>query len=129
MGGGLATTSVFLQVASAANAACSLHVFFTTKVNASIRKVNLKKFSLKATVFHDVGGCLLQCTLKVRVFRMPQQVGEGQELVVEFTRRQGDAVAFGHIFRLASEYLQAEVDESQAGMQTAWEVDPPVVSP
>lgn len=93
-----------------------LYKFLTTKVKSSIIKVRPEKFSIKAAVFHTVGNCLLHCVLKVRVYQAPRSSGKGQHFVAEFCRRQGDVVAFTHLFEVVSHHLKA-CDTLHAGTE------------
>jgi len=112
---GQAITSVVFESTSAAKIAQCAHDFLIKKVDASVIKVTPEKFSIKAVIFHKVGNCLLNCTLKVRVFQKPLSIGGKQYLVAEFRRRQGDAVVFNHIFDLVSSHLKAH-DAPHAGI-------------
>mmetsp|Transcript_1978 Transcript_1978/g.3833 ORF Transcript_1978/g.3833 Transcript_1978/m.3833 type:complete len:463 (+) Transcript_1978:125-1513(+) len=96
---------------SAAKVARSVYTFLTTQVQASISKVKQEKFSMKADVFDQSGGFLMHCLMKARVFatELPGQ------LVVEFRRCRGDAVAFGHIFHQAVSYLELQLGVVSTG--------------
>lgn len=85
--------------------------FLNTQMTASITKVSHKSVAVKADVFVESR----MCTVKLRVYRGPQGTH-----MVEFQRRDGDAVAFGAVFRQAAQYLGARVQV--AG-------DPPQVAP
>lgn len=61
--------------------------------------------SLTALVFVVVGCSLLQCTIRAKVYRTARQSGCGSCLVLEITRRGGDALASGHVFERARSYL------------------------
>lgn len=101
--GGFARTTVTILSSSAAEVAACIYKFLKSEVAASIRKVTPNKFAIKADIFNDVGGNFTNCLLKVRVLRPPGQ--ESQGLLVEFNRRQGDVVSFGHFFAQASAHL------------------------
>jgi len=115
--GGHAITSVILHsrvlgvAVVAEDAARCVHDFLQGEAGASVTKVSPRKFSLKATAFHEVRGCLLHCALKMQVFLAahPPEVeaDAGERLVVEFQRRDGDALAFSHLFAAASRHLEA----------------------
>jgi len=68
--------------------------FLTLAAGAVLRKVNAKKFTIKAEVDGDDG----VCTLKIRVYRRD----DADSYVVEFQRRGGDSTAFHKVFDLAS---------------------------
>lgn len=98
-----AVTSVRLAPStSAAKAAACTHKFLV-EAGARIAKVRPEKFSINANVFQEVGGSLLLCSLKVRVFK----IRSSGILTLDFCRRRGDAVAFGSVFNEAVRYLQA----------------------
>jgi hypothetical protein len=61
--------------------------------------------SIHAGVFVPVGGSLLQCTVRCKVYRTDCRSGGGSCLVLEITRRSGDAVAFSHASIRAKDYL------------------------
>lgn len=84
--------------------------FLNTQVTASITKVSNKSVAVKADVFVETR----MCTLKLRVYRGPQGT-----YMVEFQRRDGDAVAFGAVFRQAAQYLGARVQVAGAPLQVA----------
>jgi hypothetical protein len=62
---------------------------------ASINKVSLDKFSIKATICQQG----LTCDVKVRLYR--KDVGH----VVEFQRRSGDALVFARVYNIAVDTL------------------------
>lgn len=64
--------------------------FLDKKVVSTILKINRRKYTIKAHVFLDH----IMCTLKIRVYEQPS----GGTYAVEFQRRSGDAVVFGHAF-------------------------------
>lgn len=80
--------------------------FLTTRVKATIAKVNFAKFAIKAEVFIDSSSCLL----KARSYEESQD-----SFCVEFQRRKGDCVAFGEVYRLAVEFLTARLPAFPAG--------------
>mmetsp|Transcript_1902 Transcript_1902/g.4278 ORF Transcript_1902/g.4278 Transcript_1902/m.4278 type:complete len:454 (+) Transcript_1902:94-1455(+) len=107
-----AATSIFLEGVSAAEVAGCVYAFLSEDVTASIMKVRPEKFAIKATVFREVAGSLLHCVLKVRVFRvLPRQEDTTERLVVDFCRRQGDALAFSDVFSLASRRLRSRLGQ------------------
>lgn len=128
-------TSLVLDSASASEAAASTYEFLTTKVFASSVQVRPEKFSIKADVFQDVGGCPLHCALKVRVFHAQNSFGGKRAVLVEFCRRHGDLLAFCEIFRQASNYIRglkvevpwsvpSPVQESEPGINAGTELVP-----
>lgn len=56
---------------------------------------------MKATVFHEINRTLVSCVTKARVFAKTDR-----DLVVEFRRCSGDAIAFAHLFEQASNHLR-----------------------
>eukprot|EP00931_Biecheleriopsis_adriatica_P103380 TRINITY_DN78223_c0_g1_i1.p1 TRINITY_DN78223_c0_g1~~TRINITY_DN78223_c0_g1_i1.p1 ORF type:complete len:431 (+),score=92.21 TRINITY_DN78223_c0_g1_i1:189-1481(+) len=73
--------------------------FFTSKMIASIIKVNCHKFSIKADVFVDG----MMCTLKCRTY-----ADQGDAYAVEFQRRSGDCITFNYAYQQAVIFLKSE---------------------
>jgi hypothetical protein len=69
--------------------------FLEQEVISSITKVNHKKASIKAEVFH----MNLACQMKVYIYQ--QECG----CAVEFQKRSGDGISFRGVYEKASEYL------------------------
>eukprot|EP00416_Gambierdiscus_australes_P021701 CAMPEP_0171077386 /NCGR_PEP_ID=MMETSP0766_2-20121228/14003_1 /TAXON_ID=439317 /ORGANISM="Gambierdiscus australes, Strain CAWD 149" /LENGTH=408 /DNA_ID=CAMNT_0011534447 /DNA_START=1 /DNA_END=1226 /DNA_ORIENTATION=+ len=109
-------TSLPLEGVSAAEAARCIHTFLTQELKSSIRTVKPAKFSIKADVFDEEGGCLTHCCLKARVWA---RQGGGRGLLVEFRRCQGDALVFGRTYSRASQYLLGKLVPSQQHEQPA----------
>eukprot|EP00747_Dinoflagellata_sp_TGD_P194047 gnl/TRDRNA2_/TRDRNA2_61002_c0_seq1.p1 gnl/TRDRNA2_/TRDRNA2_61002_c0~~gnl/TRDRNA2_/TRDRNA2_61002_c0_seq1.p1 ORF type:complete len:409 (-),score=65.51 gnl/TRDRNA2_/TRDRNA2_61002_c0_seq1:42-1268(-) len=127
-GGQASITSVLLRAGiSAGEAADCLYTYLTTRVKASIIKVRHEKFSITAAYFDESDGFLLKCTLKARVYLAT----DGKGLIIDFSRRSGDGVAFSRIFRQASDFVRTELAarcmcpaEQQQMQATATNSDP-----
>lgn len=52
----------------AADVSNTAWTYLKKKGTASIKEEGFQKFSIKADVFHEVGGCFLHCAVRVRVF-------------------------------------------------------------
>jgi len=98
-----AATSVRFQAHSAAELAMSIEKFLSQ--TGEIIKVTPAKFSLKADIFQEINGSLLHCRIKVRIFRSKS---DSEELMVDFCRRSGDAVAFQKIFSRTVQHVLAK---------------------
>lgn len=102
---GLACTHVTLNETSAAEVSRTVYDFMKKQAGVSFQKVSPEKFTMKADVIQDDGGYPLDCTLKVRVLRRAAQVGNGDHLLVEFSRRKGDSIAFCRFFEKVADHL------------------------
>lgn len=98
---GCSSTSVMLTGIGAAQAGRCIYDFLRTKASASFSKIRPLKFAMKATVFHEINRTLVSCVTKARVFAKTDR-----DLVVEFRRCSGDAIAFAHLFEQASNHLR-----------------------
>jgi len=76
----------------------SLITFLEHVVHARIKKVNHKKFTIRADVIIEG----FPCDIKVRIYQ------EQRTSLLEFQRRSGDSVAFMRLFSQASGYLQGQ---------------------
>jgi len=74
--------------------------FLETQVASSVTKVRHAKCSIKANVF--VAG--LMCTIKVRIYR-----DDCGNHAVEFQRRAGDCLVFGHVYSNAAKHLASHL--------------------
>jgi hypothetical protein len=92
----LEQTTQFLEGASPSKAGNIVLDFLEKEIPSVITKVNDKKFTIKAEAFHSGQAC------QIKVYIYQQKSG----CAVEFQRRSGDAIAFGGIYRKASEYLR-----------------------
>lgn len=105
-----------------AQAAASMHWFFLKEKAVmeepasdsddedeciSDAKPRLGKLAMKATVFQQISGYDLYCTVKVQVVLVRQADRPDPVLTVDFARRSGDALAFGEVFKRAREYMKA----------------------
>jgi hypothetical protein len=90
------STTAFLKECSPQKIGSSLLDFFKSQVVASITKVTLEKYAIKAEVFVDGHSCMM----KVRVYT------HGDKYAVELQRRAGDAFILHSTFQLLSEYLE-----------------------
>jgi len=119
------TTSVRFQAHSAAELAMSIEKFLSQ--TGKIIKVTPAKFSLKADIFQEINGSLLHCRIKVRIFRSESD----SELMVDFCRRSGDAVAFQKIFGRTVQHLLAKfnaADDSEVYASRLGVADVPPVN-
>lgn len=92
------TTTMFLdQDCSPQKIGNGLLDFFTSQVVASVTKVRLEKYAIKAEVFVDGNSCLM----KAKVY------SHGDKYAVEVQRRAGDAFVLQSTFSLLSSYLEA----------------------
>lgn len=102
----LAPTTLLLSEHSPIIVGNSLITFLEQVVHARIKKVNHKKFTIRADVIMEG----FPCDIKVRIYQ------EQRSSLVEFQRRSGDAVAFMRFYRQVSGYLQGQhagVDSSR----------------
>jgi len=98
-------TSLYLKAESAAALAKSIHEFLMQE-HSNIVKIGHSKFTETAEMFQTVNAILLQCKLKTRIYRCSEH--DPHELLVEFCRRSGDAVAFQRSFARARRHLLAK---------------------
>lgn len=99
--GGCAFTSVPLGSVSHVDAMRAIVGFFQSQeMVCSITKHSFQKCSVKADVFMEEAHCGATCSVKARLFQ------DSNQLVAEFQRRSGDAVAFSSVFKRAQEYLR-----------------------
>lgn len=94
----LEATTLLLSEHSPIIAANSLLTFLEQVVHARIKKVNRKKFTIRADV--SIEG--FPCDIKVRIYQ------EQRASLLEFQRRSGDAVAFMRFYTQASGHLQGQ---------------------
>jgi serine/threonine protein kinase len=87
-----------------ADVANQLVDFLTLAAGAVLKKVNAKKFTIKAEVDGEDGVCML----KIRMYRQD----EPGSYVVEFQRRGGDSTAFHKLFDLASNQFKKASKQS-----------------
>lgn len=112
------TTTFFVLDAEPSEIGNHLLDFMGSKVVSSVTKVSRKKYAIKADVFvHSA-----MCTLKIRVYREPQQQGK---YAVEFQRRSGDCVSFNGAFQLAAQYLKHRFVMVENAPEEAAEEPPP----
>lgn len=90
-------TTLFVKESSAQKIGNNLLDFLTSQVVASITKVTLQKYAIKAEVFVDGNSCMM----KVRVY------SHGEKYAVEVQRRAGDPFIFQSTFQLLSDHLDA----------------------
>jgi len=99
-------TSVIVDGATAADVANILYDYVSSEVRTSHVKINPEKYTIKADIFLPSEGT---CTLKMCVYSQAPLGG----LLVEFSRRRGDAIAFNRIFRHASAYLKCKLSNGK----------------
>jgi hypothetical protein len=99
--GGCAATSVTLGNVCPVDVMRAICNFFETEITGVITKFSPYKCAMKADVFQEEDSCAAGCTVKARLFQE-----EPQQLVAEFQRREGDALAFGSVFKRMEEYLR-----------------------
>lgn len=92
----LGCTTLELSEDSPVTVGNNIVAFFQNEVDAKLEKVSRKKFTIRAEVI----SLSLHCDIKVRIY------GMGQGSLVEFQQRSGDILAFQHLYRKASGYLQ-----------------------
>jgi len=92
----LESTTIFLQGVSPVETGNKLlDLFNNGELEASIRKVNHIKFSIKVEVYSEGAMCLL----KVRGYQ------QESKYALEFQRRSGDGIVFNRVYRRAKEWL------------------------
>jgi len=96
------STTLFLKDCSPQKIGNTLLDFFKSRVVASITKVRLEKYTVKAEVFADGHSCLM----KARVYT------HGDKYAIEVQRRAGDAFILQSTFQLLSDHLEASVGAS-----------------
>jgi len=103
----LVGTRVELGGMSAAEALAKMSEFLQEEGPAQIVKDGAQggRASVHSVVSVPVGGALLRCTVRFKVYRTESQGGGDSCLVLEISRRSGDAVAFGHVSTRARDYL------------------------
>jgi len=94
----LEATTLHLSEHSAVIAGNSLITFLEHVVHARIKKVNHKKFTIRADIIIEG----FPCDIKVRIYQ------EQRASLLEFQRRSGDTVAFMRFYSQASGYLQGQ---------------------
>jgi hypothetical protein len=99
--GGFAATSVNLGNVHPVDVMRAICTFFETEMSGAITKFSPHKCAVKADVFREEDSCAAGCTVKARLFQ-----DETQQLVAEFQRREGDALAFGSVFKRMEDYLR-----------------------
>lgn len=103
-----AATTLELEGMTAEEALAKWSEFLRKESSAKITKEGAQcgRASVHAIIFITVAYSFLQCSVRAKVYRTNCRVHEGgSALVLEITRRSGDAVAFFHAFRRASDYL------------------------
>lgn len=75
-----------------------------------IIKVSPRKFAVKADILQTVNGCLVPCRLKVRIYCDEE---DAQRLVVSFSKRSGDALAFQKTVARALDDIRLEFEAAQ----------------
>lgn len=75
-----------------------------------IIKVSPRKFAVKADILQTVNGCLVPCCLKVRIYC---DEDDARRLVVSFSKRSGDALAFQKTVARALDDLTLEFEAAQ----------------
>jgi len=75
-----------------------------------IIKVSPRKFAVKADILQTVNGCLVPCRLKVRIYCDEEDT---RRLVVSFSKRSGDALAFQKTVARALDDLTLEFEAAQ----------------
>ncbi|CAK0857791.1 unnamed protein product [Prorocentrum cordatum] len=105
----LVGTRVELGGMSAAEALAKMSEFLQEEGPAQIVKDGAQggRASVHSVVSVPVGGALLRCTVRFKVYRTESQGGGDSCLVLEISRRSGDAVAFGHVSTRARDYPDA----------------------
>merc|ERR1740121_972529 len=100
-------TLVELGDMPATEALAKMSEFLCERSAAQITKDGAQtgRASKHALVSVPVGCSRLQCTVRFKVYRTDSQNGGSSCLVLEITRRSGDAVAFGHVSIRAKDYL------------------------
>ncbi|CAK0846376.1 unnamed protein product, partial [Prorocentrum cordatum] len=113
--------------ASAAEEALARWVEFLCKESsAKITKDGAQtgRASVTAVVFTSVAHAFARCTVRAKVYRTACRTrGGARALVLEISRRSGDAVAFFHVFKRASDYLLGKRMTEAPG--TSAELPPP----
>ncbi|CAK9105568.1 unnamed protein product [Durusdinium trenchii] len=92
--------------------------FLQEKAVSHIKKVNKKKFTMKASVLCNGN----VCEIKVRAYRTGQE--RRQETLVMLHRLQGDSIAFNALFRLLKQDLTSLTSELKAPCAVPAEVSP-----
>jgi hypothetical protein len=96
------STTLFLEDCSPQKIGNILLNFFKSQVVASITKVKLEKYTVKAEVFMNGHSCMM----KTRVYT------HGDKYAVEVQRRAGDAFILHSTFKLLSDHLEACLNSS-----------------
>lgn len=91
------STTLFLKDCSPQKIGNIVLDFFKSQVVASITKVRLEKYTVKAEVFADGHSCMM----KARMYT------HGDKYAVELQRRAGDAFILHSTFQLLSDHLEA----------------------
>lgn len=116
--GGVASTSFRVRSVDAFRA---LHDFLQGDLTGLVTKTSQVKYSVTAEIVLDVRGSVLQCEVKGRLFRARAEETsptDSSRLVMELTRRSGDALAFAEVFRRAVASLAAESVEARCSYET-----------
>lgn len=93
--------------------------FFTSQVVASVTKVRLEKYAIKAEVFVEGHSCVM----KVRVYT------HGDKFAVEAQRREGDAFVLQSTYSLLSQYLEARTSGVSAPVSESGKLKPLALLP
>lgn len=104
--GGSAGPTVVLERAYPADVMKAMYDHLQYDAGVSVTKVRLQKCSMTASAFVQEGDLLLQCLIKIRLFKLGvwDDHDNQRRTVVEFLRRDGDSIAFARIFnRIVSE--------------------------
>lgn len=109
-------TTVFVTVDAPYLLASAVLDFLGAQIVASVSKINVKKFAIKADCFLEH----IMCTIKVRVWK----TSEG-EFAIEFQRRHGDSFAFGDVYSQACQFLKQRFPAMQGGPSEMPERFPP----
>lgn len=111
-------TALQLKDHSPATAGNNVLTFFREMVDARVKKVNQKKFTMRAEAALEG----LPVDIKVRVYQ------DKQGSVVEFQKRSGDTVAFVHLYRQVSAYLQCPSSDPAAVLGVELPKVPPMTA-
>lgn len=104
----LAPTTVYVQAEAPGALGNAVLDFLEWQVISSIKKVNRKKFTIKADVFLEN----VMCTAKIRIWKTEQECGE---FAIEFQRRAGEPFTFGDMYRQSCSFLSGRFRAAMRG--------------
>jgi hypothetical protein len=116
----LTTSTIALGNLSPMDVAASIHQFFL-EIGARDVKISFNKFAIKATIFQEVEGHGLHCTVKTRIVRVLTE-DSPPAFILNFARRSGDAVVFNRVFHTAK--IAVEGNTPITASQFLWDVSP-----